>query len=441
MLAVLSAPASALGETSLVWTFNNNSHECHPDCGFDLWRMNADGTDARITGSSPTGNALAADWTPRGDRLVYVRAIRGLNERLEIWLANADLSGDRALVPGLPGVGVDPEWSPDGRFVVFSLFPEGRGPGRDADLYVVRADGTELRQVTTIPGVEQEPSFSPDGSRLLFVHVAPGEGLRAGEPTVRSVDLEGGSLRDHTRGNVAATLSNTTFSPDGRSILFTSDRVLLVPTDGGAVRAIGPELSTQPRFSPDGRFVSYVRVDPGLRLSFWSAPVDAGESGAVLLRAPFRQGYGIDGPDWISDGLGPLPEAVDRAPPTVTLARMIEPRGRRGEQTIIGPSTAGRRGPRRIVVERGRDLRFLAVDRAGLRRLAVSVARRLPRGRKRAAAAAGAQPVRTVRDWRRIVGRLQRGSHWLTFRTADARGNRATARPLRVVVRRGPPRR
>lgn len=52
-----------------------------------------------------------------------------------------------------------PAWSPDGRRIAFSS---------DSDIYVMNADGSEVRQLTDHEAVDRTPAWSPDGSRIAF---------------------------------------------------------------------------------------------------------------------------------------------------------------------------------------------------------------------------------------------------------------------------------
>jgi Tol biopolymer transport system component len=54
-----------------------------------------------------------------------------------------------------------PEWSPDGKWLVFSMFLDSKG---STDLYTMRRDGTDLAQVTDVPGCELWTRWAPPGS-------------------------------------------------------------------------------------------------------------------------------------------------------------------------------------------------------------------------------------------------------------------------------------
>ncbi len=54
-------------------------------------------------------------------------------------------------------------FSPDGKWICFT-----RGAGKDADIYVMRADGSSAVKVVDAPGYDGGPFFSPDGKRLVY---------------------------------------------------------------------------------------------------------------------------------------------------------------------------------------------------------------------------------------------------------------------------------
>ena len=56
-----------------------------------------------------------------------------------------------------------PAWSPDGEKIAFSSNPDGNG-----DIFVMDADGSNIRRLTHTPDGEQFPSWSPDGEQIVF---------------------------------------------------------------------------------------------------------------------------------------------------------------------------------------------------------------------------------------------------------------------------------
>jgi hypothetical protein len=119
-------------------------------------------------------------------------------------------------------------WSPDGEHIAFA---NGYG---EPDVYVVRADGTELRHIAE----GWAPAWSPDGKQIAFA------GRRGG---IHIVDLGGGKPSVVTReGGIPA------WSPDGRRLAFlettpcgeevTCYRVVVVDVSGAHRRTIGPQL-------------------------------------------------------------------------------------------------------------------------------------------------------------------------------------------------------
>ncbi len=86
--------------------------------------------------------------------------------RMEIFVMNADGSGRRQ-VTSLGGANFAPFFHPDGRRIIFASNHEDPR-SRNFDLYLVNVDGTGLTQVTTHGDFDGFPMFSRDGSRLVF---------------------------------------------------------------------------------------------------------------------------------------------------------------------------------------------------------------------------------------------------------------------------------
>jgi hypothetical protein len=423
------APAASAGE-SLVWVENRNEVGCHPDCGFDLWRMSPDGSGAAVTASSPTRNALWADWTRGGHRIAYAYKFTTPegNEASQLRVMNADLSDDREVAAERPGFRMSPEWSPDGDRIVFALYERGRIMG-GSDLFTVAPDGSGLRQLTSLPGEELEPTYSWDGRRVVFARQDASR--RPALTSIWSVDAGGGDSREHVSGDALVALHNIAYWQLGGRIAFTggSDgRILVASLSGRGVEPVTPGVGLEPAWSPDGTSLAYVRLAPGGDQALWRVPVDDPDA-AVPLRGDFQRGYGIDGADWVSDPWPAYSVVPDEDAPAVTLARLVRRDGAVA-RAAFGPTSSPTRS-RSFRVRRVRDLAFLAADRSGLRRVEVLIRRRPA---SPGAAAVRRVVIETPADWRVVRRSLRRGVYDLSFRTSDPAGNSATSRPMRVRV-------
>jgi Tol biopolymer transport system component len=102
------------------------------------------------------------------------------------------------------------DWSPDGKRLVLeiaSASPSGRKPGsRQSDLALVNADGTGLTRLTRTAALETNPVFSPDGRSIAFTsdrHVRRGQPERNGpESELYTMRVDGTHVRRLTHNDV-----------------------------------------------------------------------------------------------------------------------------------------------------------------------------------------------------------------------------------------------
>ncbi|HZI30115.1 MAG TPA: hypothetical protein VFD64_18230 [Gemmatimonadaceae bacterium] len=152
------------------------------DGDLDIYTMNVDGTDVRRLTTAP-GYDGGPWWSPDGTKIVYrawhppdsagladyrnllaQRMVRP--SRMELWVMNADGSNQRQIT-SLGGANFGPSWTPDGRRIIFSS--NYKNPrSRNFELYLVNLDGTGLEQITNHQEFDGFPMFSPDGRRIVW---------------------------------------------------------------------------------------------------------------------------------------------------------------------------------------------------------------------------------------------------------------------------------
>jgi TolB protein len=133
------------------------------------------------------GDPQAPAWSPDGKRLVFLGKYMNSKtngtgcECRALYIVNADGTGLRRLTPPStrPG-GHRPDWSPDGKTILFRTHPGNDPSGIGANLYTIHPDGTTLRQLTHMPPADRVESgtYSPDGKLIVFEtsHGAAGPG-------------------------------------------------------------------------------------------------------------------------------------------------------------------------------------------------------------------------------------------------------------------------
>lgn len=101
-----------------------------------------------------------------------------------------------------------PAWSPDGTHIVFTSTRDG-----DPEIYVMMADGTQPRRLTTTPGRDAHPFWSPDGKRIVFQ--SPRDD---GQTRLFLMNADGSNQRPLTKNQ--GFCGAATWSPDGRHIAY-----------------------------------------------------------------------------------------------------------------------------------------------------------------------------------------------------------------------------
>lgn len=222
----------------------------------DLFKVHPDGSGlVRLTRSRLLDNEPS--WSPDGRRL----------------LASADgrlvlRSRDGRLLRRLPAAGFEPSWSPDGRLIAYlvSRCPQPRFNDTCADLWVIHPDGSARRRLAAtdvdLTLESRRYAWSPDGRRLVYTKAGAPGGLVV-------VTVRDGSRRT-LAGTRGALSTDPSWSPDGRWITFSRQRGSFQGSDLYAVTPHGTSLHrltgggdvSRSTWSPDGRRIAYMRSAP-----------------------------------------------------------------------------------------------------------------------------------------------------------------------------------
>ena len=213
---------------------------------YRLHVSDSDGENERVLlrSSQPI---MSPSWSPDGRKLAYVSFE---NNRSEVWVQELR-SGARRRVSARKGVNSAPVWSPDGRMLALTL---SKGDG-NLDIYTLVIARQLLTRITNWSSIETEPSWSADGKSIYFTSD------RSGGPQVYRVSASGGSPQRVTfEGNYNA---RPRVAPDGSKIAVVHNdrgnyRIAVVDPDRAYTQVLTKgRLDESPSFAPNGETIIY----------------------------------------------------------------------------------------------------------------------------------------------------------------------------------------
>lgn len=259
----------------------------------EIFVMNPDGSDKRPLTDNSSNDADPA-WSPDGSQVVF-ESVTG--NAFNLYLINADGTNERRISFSTHRTDVQPAWSPDGTKIAFSRQKmDGSGA-----IWVMAADGSSFVRLTGESGVNSHPSWSPDGTTIAF------ESDRNGSHDLFLMDATGANKRPlMTTPDVQE--ENPNWSPDGAMIAFDSCPASSYPCPGGTVdynifvvNADGtgltqlttdPKIDTAPAWSPNGRQIVF-RSDATGNTEIFTMRSD----GSEMRKLTAGLHGGVD-PDW-----------------------------------------------------------------------------------------------------------------------------------------------
>jgi Tol biopolymer transport system component len=197
----------------------------------------------------------------RGGRLVTTIDFNG-SDHAALSVMDADGGHARLVVDEKRGMAFAPSWSPDEQWIAFGFGMFFQGGARPAQIMMVRANGSERRELTDGSANSGFPSFSPNGKQIVY------RVLGEREQGLRVLNLAGGPAR-------TLTAEHDTFpawSPTGGVIEFTraidgAYDIFSIHPDGTNLKRLttAPGNDAHGVWSPDGKHIVFSSARLGFR--------------------------------------------------------------------------------------------------------------------------------------------------------------------------------
>lgn len=244
----------------------------------ELYWMDTTGRITRLTDNERHENnpALSHD----GTRIAFHGGDEASPLSWEIFVLDI-ATGDETQLTDNGVIDGHPDWSPDGTRIVFGSFRDAWGnPAGAADIYVMALDSGELGRLTDSPYEDNDPEWSPDGSMIVFK-----SGRRTQAPAREEIyvmDADGSNVRQLTTTEGFGSDHDPSWSPDSQMIVFSRYEGTRPWTDIVQIATLGPAwIELMPwnvhAVTLDGEIARLTKVEHAASL-----PVYAPESDAVV---------------------------------------------------------------------------------------------------------------------------------------------------------------
>ena len=220
-----------------------------------------------------------ADSCPSAPNSYRVAHARG---PIDVWSVGFDGSQYVRLTTNASTItDTDPRFDSSGRRIVFT----SNRIGNDYEIYVMNADGSDPRRLTSTPGRDIQPAFSPDGARIVHI----GTRSTTSQNAVWSMNADGSAPQLLVAGgdNIFAPLNaNPVYSPDGTRIAFDARRGNLSSSnlDIYSIAADGTDERRLTNAAGDDAQPAYSR--DGTALVFISRRDGAAQNGEIYIMKP-----------------------------------------------------------------------------------------------------------------------------------------------------------
>jgi Tol biopolymer transport system component len=191
---------------------------------WDIYTVNSTGAPnlTQITNNPNTDRD--PNWSPDGSRIVFSSNRSGQEHIWTVGSTGTEVGPGQ--VTSAPFAHRRPAYAPNGNRIVFQLFSDGLAPVLNWNIWTaVPNSPSSYERITRHSGDEEEPAYSPDGSRIAF---AGSRFLPAANVQIYTADPGGVdrnvALITFSSSPSPAINEKPAFSPDGREIVFDSNR-------------------------------------------------------------------------------------------------------------------------------------------------------------------------------------------------------------------------
>jgi Tol biopolymer transport system component len=208
-------------------------------------------------------------WSPNGDKIVFYSDEGGAED---LWVMSSD-GTNRSRQTRSTSIERHPDWSPTGDMIVFestSAIPKSELEPRQWKLWLMRSDGSNLKQITSGEGSDTNPAWSPDGSAIAFDSDIDGDSeiwlitninkvISGSQPII--IRLTDNKWDD----------KNPEWSSDGSRLIFQSNGresswdIMEMNADGTDIKSLiaTPADEIEPSWSSDGKWILFSTNESG----------------------------------------------------------------------------------------------------------------------------------------------------------------------------------
>ena len=230
----------------------------------DIWVFRGGDSSPTRLANTPGREGLP-EWNATGSQVAFTRCLGGEFGNCDIWVMDADGSGQTRITKTAVAQETWPTWSPDGSMIAFT----SNKADEFQDIWVMDADGSNKIRLTTTLGFDAFPEWSPDGTQIAFTSD------RDAVDDIWVIGSDGSDPLRLTKGQKVDERPD--WSPDGTLITFSrNSNIWVMDADGGDPTPLtaGPRVEFAPTFSPNGRRIAFNRQSNDDRFGVWIMRAD-----------------------------------------------------------------------------------------------------------------------------------------------------------------------